>query len=249
MENEKRISFYTENGILKDKNEIINDVSELYDQVQNNEGDMETNDLLSFYTNLNNDFDPDNSLNKFQFIERKLYLNDEITPEIGQLFLEKIQFWNADDEFAEVPVEERVPIQIYINSPGGDLTTTMMIVDLIKNSKTPIWTVVTGIAYSGGFFIAIAGHKRIGYKHSSYLFHEGSGATAGDAHKISQWASYYKNILLKQIKAHVIESTKIDNNLYERHKKDDWYLDASKAKKLNIIDEINNDSNGGIYNE
>lgn len=249
MKNEKRISFYNEDGTMKDKNEVIKNIESLYDEAsENNESEM-VSDMLAFYTNQNNDFNPTNSVEKFQFVERKLYLNEEITPEYGQTFLERIQFWNAEDDFAERPIEERIPIQIYINTPGGDLVTTMMIVDMIKSSKTPVYTIVTGSAYSGGFFISIAGHKRFGFTHSSYLFHEGSACITGDAHKVNQYASYYKEILLKQVKKHVLATTKISNELYEKHKKDDWYLDAEKAKKLGIIDEINNDSNGGIYNE
>lgn len=252
MENIEKIAFINEDGSLKSKEEVINQISELYDKIENNELKAANGEIESFsayFTNREYDFDPTNTLLKFHLLERKLYLNDEITPETGQFFLERIQFWNADDDYCGIPVEERLPIQIYINSPGGDLITTMMIVDLIQNSKTPVYTIVTGIAYSGGFFISIAGHKRYGYRSSSYLFHEGSGSTSGDAHKISQWASYYKNILLKQIKHHVLNTTKIDEETYEKHKKDDWYLDAAKAAKYGIIDSISEDTNGGIYNE
>lgn len=78
-----------------------------------------------------NEFDPQNVLNKYQFIERKLYLDTEITEEVGRYFLERIQFWNAEDSFDKRPIEERIPIQIYIDSPGGLITTSFQIIDAI----------------------------------------------------------------------------------------------------------------------
>lgn len=51
MKNEKRISFYNEDGTMKDKNEVIKNIESLYDEAsENNESEM-VSDMLAFYTN------------------------------------------------------------------------------------------------------------------------------------------------------------------------------------------------------
>lgn len=247
---EVRIEFTDEDGKLKSKKQFLEELSEVYDELEEAAGGSDEEiTFMDLFASPETDFDTKLVLEKYQFVDRKLYLDTEIVSDTGKAFIEKIQFWNAEDNFNQTPVEERIPIQIYIDSPGGDLTTTMAIVDAIKTSKTPVYTIVTGTAYSGGFFIGIAGHKRFGFKNSTYLFHEGSGAFAGDAHKLCQQSAFYKNILLKQIKDHVLESTKITEQTYDKHYKDDWYFDAAKALKFDVIQEICTDVNGGIYNE
>ncbi len=251
MEKEGRIELRNEDGSLKSKEEFMKEIAQFYDDAKEALGEKSPDEItfMDLFASPETDFDVNMVLSKFQFVDRKLYLDKEITPDMGKFFIERIQFWNAEDVFNQTPVEERIPIQLYIDSPGGDLTTTMAIIDAIHASKTPVYTIVVGTAYSGGFFIGIAGHKRFGFKNSTYLFHEGSGAFAGDAHKLCQQSDFYKNILLKQIKDHVLESTNITESTYDKHYKDDWYFDAKKAKRFGVIQEICDDVNGGIYNE
>lgn len=253
MDKEKMasIQIYDEDGKLKPKEDFLKEIAGIYDKVEEVTGGKSEDEItfMDIFAAPETDFDVNMVLSKFQFCDRKLWLDKEIIGETGKYFIERIQFWNAEDNFNGTPVEERIPIQIYIDSPGGDLTTTMAIVDAIHASKTPVYTIVTGTAYSGGFFICIAGHKRFGFKHSTYLFHEGSGAFAGDAHKLCQQSDFYKNILLRQLKDHVLDSTNINESTYDKHYKDDWYFDAKKAKRFGVIQEICDDVNGGIYNE
>ena len=166
-----KIDLYDEKGKLKSKEAFLKDMENLYGQLGGKKDDMTFMDL---FTNPESAFSPDDVLDKYQFIERKLYVDAEINPEMSQYILERIQFWNAEDEFDETPIEERIPIQVYINSPGGCLVSTLQIVDAIRNSKSPVYTIATGAAYSGGFFILLAGHKKMAYPNASFLFHEGS---------------------------------------------------------------------------
>lgn len=244
-----QLNIYNEDGKLKSYDEFEKEFKELYSTLEKAIKDPSDMTFMEVMTNPELEFTPESVVEKYQFLERKLYLNTEILEETGQYFLERIQFWNSEDSFNDTPIEERIPIQIYIDSPGGLLTTSLLIIDAIKNSKTPIWTIVTGTAYSGAFFISIAGHKRYAFKNATFLFHEGAAGTMGDAHKVLQQSDFYKNVLLKSVKNHVIKSTTIPSALYEEHKKDDWYFDSKRAIKLGVIDEICNDVNGGIYDE
>ena len=148
-----------------------------------------------------------------------------------------IRFWNAYDNELNIPIEERQPIKIYIDSFGGILQDSLTIADTINMSKTPIWTINIGCAYSGGFLIFLSGHKKITYPQSTFLFHEGSITTGGDAHKFQNQADFYKH-QRKRMKDLILSHTKITEEVYTEHEKDDWWLFAEEALKYGIADEI-----------
>lgn len=249
--NEMRLNLFNDEGKLIPYDDFLIKIQDLYEslskEVEDRNEDLQFMDF--FVSEDASVFDPMTTIEQYQFVDRKIYLSEEIEESTGKFITEKIQFWNSEDEFNKTPKENRKPIQIYISSPGGLLTTTLEIIDTIQNSKTPVYTIVTGTAYSGAFFISIAGHKRFAFKNATFLFHEGSAGTMGDIHKIMQQSAFYKKILLKAVREHVINTTDITSELYEEHKKDDWYFDTATALKLNVIDEICTDVNGGVYNE
>lgn len=161
----------------------------------------------------------------------------EIDGNVGDAIDSYIRFFNRQDEQDGIPVEERVPIKIYIDSPGGDLIATFTMINSIRMSKTPVWTINIGAAYSGGFFTFIAGHKRFAYPLSSFLFHEGSTGTSGDAGKFRNFADFYKKEL-DNLKKVVLEYTDITEEDYEKHINDDWWFTAEEALEYGICDEI-----------
>ena len=161
----------------------------------------------------------------------------EIDGNVGDAIDSYIRFFNRQDEQDGIPIEERVPIKIYIDSPGGDLIATFTMINSIRMSKTPVWTINIGAAYSGGFFTFIAGHKRFAYPLASFLFHEGSTGTSGDAGKFRNFADFYKKEL-DNLKKVVLEYTDITEEDYEKHINDDWWFTAEEALKYGICDEI-----------
>lgn len=249
MANTISLDFYNSDGTLKPFEDFASELEGIYKQLESVSG----NQFINFLTNPKNEYDPAALLSKYHFLDRKIYINSEITEEIAQEVLEKIQFWNGEDEFNNVPINDEGlyqsgAIQVYINTPGGGLFSTLQIVDTIKSSKTPVITIVTGTAYSGGFLIAIAGHVRLAFPHATFLFHEGSNMIIGDAHKALQQSDFYKSTL-KKMKKLVLNCTEIDPATYEKHQKDDWFFGVEKAVQLGVIDEICDDVNGGIGDE
>ena len=104
-------------------------------------------------------------------------------------------------------------------------------------SKTPVWTINIGKAYSAGFFIFITGHKRFAYPNSSFLFHEGSTGIYQDANKFKNYADFYKQ-QLEQLRAITLEHTQIEPEEYDKHVKDDWWFDVNEALKYGVTDKI-----------
>ena len=170
------------------------------------------------------------------FDKRELSIGD-IDYEVGTAIEMMIRFFNQCDDEANIPPEQRKPITLYIDSNGGDLDATFTMIDAIKMSRTPVYTVCTGAALSGGFFTFICGHKRFAYQHSSFMCHEGSTGYSGDANKYKNFSKYY-DIQLDELKSIVLENTKISDEEYEEHKRDDWWLTAQQAYELGVVDEI-----------
>lgn len=178
----------------------------------------------------------DNVLELSTALDRNIYLG-EIVYGTGKSIDELIRFWNRYDDAHSIPVEEREPIKIYIDSCGGSLVETFTMIDSITMSKTPVWTICTGAAYSGGFFTFIAGHKRFAYPLASFLYHEGATGTSADAGKFRNFAAFYEK-QLKQLKEVVLKYTTINEETYEKHIKDDWWFTSKEALEYGICDEI-----------
>lgn len=171
-------------------------------------------------------------INKYK--DRVIYLEDvdeESCKEIFNLILE----YNKQD--SEISIENRKPIQLFINSCGGNMTDAYALIDTILMSKTPVHTVGVGVCYSAGGLILIAGHKRFMYPLGSFMFHEGSAGVFGDAGKVKDTMRFYET-QLTQMKKFIMERTKIDHELYEQKLANDWYLTADECLKYGIIDQI-----------
>ena len=250
-DNCEAISFYNEDGSVRSKEDFIKDIEKIYDRAMEEnekanqlkekaeEGELELlgNSILEVLLDPDMQINAPQILDTYDFSSRTIFLQDEIEDGLATEIIRKIRFWNAVDKIDGVPEEERQPIKIYINTPGGDIQATFNIISTIKMSKTPIYTITYGCGYSGGFFIGICGHKRYGFANSCYLFHEGVAVDGGDAHKFLQHVNFYK-LQLKKIKDLTIENTKISADEYAEHSKDDWFFSPTEALHYGIIDEI-----------
>jgi ATP-dependent Clp protease protease subunit len=180
--------------------------------------------------------DFDKVLETNAYFQREILVGD-IDPDLGVAINTLIRVYNQFDNENNIPVAQRKPIKIFIDSNGGDLDAAFTIIDSIKLSKTPVWTINIGTAYSGGFFIFINGHKRFAAPLSTFLYHEGSTANVGDAGKFNNFADFYKK-QLELLKKITISCTNITEEMYKEHQKDDWWIDANEALELGICDEI-----------
>lgn len=168
---------------------------------------------------------------------RHLFLNDIIDETIVDSVVYHILRYNAQDR--DIAVEDRKPIIIYINSPGGSVSDGYGLVDTIQNSITPVYTVNIGLAASMGFLIFIAGHKRFSYKKSEFLMHEGS-IFGGIDHvtKMKDRIEFETGQLEQMTKDYVLENTNITNEKYEEKQMREWYMLPNEAKELGVVDYI-----------
>lgn len=235
MDNEA-ISIYNQDGTIKSKENFLQDVEKVYDSIIS-ESIYDADNIEDIITDPAVDLNDEQIISNFNYLSRSLYLTGEITQEIASKIFQMINLWNEIDSSNELEDSDRNPIKVYINTPGGDLDATFSIIGAIKASKTPVHTITTGQAYSGGFLIQISGNKKFCYPYSSFLFHEGSSFGGGDAHKFIQHTEFYKT-QLNIMKELIINNTKISESEYESHHKDDWFITAKEAVEKGIVDTI-----------
>lgn len=170
-------------------------------------------------------------------LNREISIPFELDEGVASATANVIRYWNRIDDEQNINITDREPIKIYIDCYGGNLTEAFGVVDAIAASNTPVYTIVSGCAYSGAFLIAMSGHRRFCYPHASYMFHEGSGAFGGDANKFANFATFYKK-QLDQMKKLIMQYTDIDEEKYHEIKHDDFWMTAEEAREYNVVDEI-----------
>ena len=147
--------------------------------------------------------------------------------------------WNREDR--GIPVEERKPIRLYINSPGGDLNIFYTVKDIIEMSKTPIVAVNLGMAYSAAALLFLSCRERYMLKSSKILLHLGSASLGGSYLDLMSAVADYQ----AQVEAfidRIIEKTTYDEETVTSNIASDWYIDAEDAlahgAATKIIDDI-----------
>lgn len=167
---------------------------------------------------------------------RRLYINDEINESTIDSITYHIFRYNRLD--AGKPVDERKPIIIYINSPGGSVSDGFGVIDSILTSKTPVHTVNIAECYSMGFLIFLAGSNRYGMPSSTYLCHDGSSVAYGSIGKMRDLMEFETGQMEKHIRNYVISRTNITDKDYTENYRKEWYFYPEEAKKYGVITHI-----------
>ena len=175
--------------------------------------------LLSFYKRLAN---------------REIFWNCDVDTDLVD-FSWQILEWNREDK--DILIENRKPIIIYINSDGGCLNSTMNFIDMIKLSKTPVITIAMGKAYSAGGLLLMAGHKRYIFKDTTFLLHDGSTGAFGSVSKVVDSLEFTQKTE-KRMKEFILSNTDIDEDLYDKNYRRDWFMFSDEIIKYGVADKI-----------
>lgn len=179
--------------------------------------------------------------------DRRVYLYGEILPldsddsfyadaSIASFIVEQIVDYNRIDE-GKNP-EEREPIRLYINSPGGDVTEGFALISAMELSKTPIYTINMGQWSSMAFLIGIAGHKRFSLPKASFLMHDGSIFLYGTANKVKDRIAFEDRVENEVVKPFVLEHSKMSEGEYDKLDRKEFYMLAKDALEYGFIDEV-----------
>lgn len=166
--------------------------------------------------------------------ERVFWVDDQIDE--GLLDLVKMII-RCNHEDKGKSVEERVPIKVYIDSPGGDVCALWTTIKAIEISKTPVYTINYCTAYSAAADLLTAGHKRFAFPGTNIMVHSGSCMYAGTVEQADNMKKYFDN-LGKKVTDYFLAHTKVEPRIYKKKAPYDWYLDEDEALKYGIIDTV-----------
>lgn len=163
--------------------------------------------------------------------ERIIFLGSAINDEVANVVIAQLLFLEKVD-----PTKD---ITIYVNSPGGSVTSTLAMYDTMQLVKCDVSTVCLGIAASGGSIILMGGTKGKRYilPHSEVMIHQPLGGTEGQATDIAIHADHIiktKKLLNKMIARH----TGTDLQKVEKDTERDFFMAAEEALKYGIVDKI-----------
>ena len=163
--------------------------------------------------------------------DRIVMLSEEVNDNTASLVVSQLLFLEAQD-----PEKD---IQLYINSPGGSVTSGFAIYDTMQYIKCDVSTICVGMAASMGAFLLSAGAKgkRIALSNSTIMIHQPLGQFKGQATDIkihSDWIIGIKarlNKMLSEATGQPIEKVSEDT---ER----DNFMSADEAKAYGLIDKV-----------
>lgn len=160
-----------------------------------------------------------------------IFLGGPIDDHMANLIIAQLLFLQSED-----PKKE---ISMYINSPGGSVTSTLAIVDTMQYIKNDISTVCVGIAASGAALVLSAGTKgkRVALPTSEVMIHQPLGGAEGQASDIEISAKHIlktRSVLNKMLAKNTGQTlSKVEKDVDR-----DFFMDADEAKKYGIIDEV-----------
>jgi ATP-dependent Clp protease protease subunit len=163
--------------------------------------------------------------------ERVIFLNGPVEDGMAALICAQLLYLEAENPKRE--------IQMYINSPGGIVTSGLAIYDTMQYIKSPVVTLCMGMAASMGSFLLMAGEpgQRIALPNSRIMVHQPSGGYSGKASDIERHAE------------DIIKTKRRLNEIYAKHtgrtyeeveeKLDaDTFMTSEEAKEWGLVDHV-----------
>ena len=164
-------------------------------------------------------------------MDRIVFLGAPINDEVSNIVIAQLLFLDADNPERD--------IYMYINSPGGVISSGMAIYDTMQFMRAPVNTICMGMAASMGSFLLAAGSegKRKALPHSRIMMHQPSAGYQGSAADIEIQA---KEVIYLRDQLNRLYAKHTGQDL-ERIEKDidrDRFMSAEEAKEYGLIDDI-----------
>ena len=164
-------------------------------------------------------------------IDRIIFLSDEVNDVTASLTVAQMLFLESQDADKD--------IILYINSPGGSITSGMAIFDTMNYIKCDVSTVCVGMAASMGAFLLAAGAKgkRLALPNSEIMIHQPLGGMQGQATDIKIHAD--RIIKMKQTLNEILaERTGKPYETIQRDTERDNFMSAQEAVEYGLIDKV-----------
>jgi ATP-dependent Clp protease protease subunit len=163
--------------------------------------------------------------------DRIIFLGDAIEDNVANLIIAQLLFLESED-----PEKD---IQLYINSPGGVVTSGMAIYDTMQYLRAPVSTICIGQAASMGAVLLAAGAtgKRYALPNSRIMIHQGSGGFRGNTPDVEIQMREMMHLTDRLMKI-LADHTGQDFETVKRDSERDKFMSAEEAKAYGLIDEV-----------
>jgi ATP-dependent Clp protease, protease subunit len=163
--------------------------------------------------------------------ERIVFINGPIDDNVSALVCAQLLSLESDNP--------RKEIALYINSPGGVVTSGFAIYDTMQYINCPVSTVCMGTARSMGSFLLMAGTpgQRIALPNSSVVVHQPLGGFQGQASDIERHAQDIMKVKRRMIELYAKHCGRTTEEV-ERTLDRDYFMNAEEAKAWGLIDHI-----------
>jgi ATP-dependent Clp protease protease subunit len=164
-------------------------------------------------------------------MDRIIFLGTPINDDVSNMIIAQMLFLDADNPGRD--------IYLYLNSPGGNVSSGMAIYDTMQFLRSPVNTICMGMAASMGSFLLAAGHagKRSALPHTRIMIHQPSGGAQGTASDIEIQA---KEIIYLRTQMNLLYAKHTGRPVeqIERDMERDFFMSADEAKSYGIIDSV-----------
>ena len=162
---------------------------------------------------------------------RQIILTGEINKELADSIVRQLLILDSEDE--------KTPIYMYIDSPGGDVDAGFAIFDMIRFINAPVYLIGMGLIASAATLVLLAVDKefRIGLPNSRYLIHQPLGGMRGVATDIESYAKDMEKIRAK-LNSLIAEQTGTSLEQVTKDTERDFWLDSDEAVKYGLISKI-----------
>lgn len=163
--------------------------------------------------------------------ERIIFLGEEVNDVTASLIVAQLLFLEAEDPDKD--------IHLYINSPGGSVTSGLAIYDTMCHIKPDVSTMCIGMAASMGAFLLTGGTKgkRYALPNAEIMIHQPLGGTRGQATDIKIHADHI--IATKERLNRILsENTSQPIEVIAKDTERDNFMNADKALKYGLIDKV-----------
>ena len=163
--------------------------------------------------------------------DRIIFLGTEVNDFVANSLIAQLLFLEQDDK--------NLPIEFYINSPGGSVSAGLAIYDTMQYISSDVATICTGMAASMGAVLMCAGAhgKRTALPHSRIMIHQPLGGAQGQASDIE---ITYKEIskLKKELYDIISNHSGQPFDKVEKDSDRDYWMTAEESKAYGMIDEV-----------
>ena len=163
--------------------------------------------------------------------DRIVFLGSAIDDTVANLIIAQLLFLEAENPDKD--------INLYINSPGGSITSGMAIFDTMQYIRPNVSTICVGMAASMGAFLLAAGEKgkRYALPNAEVMIHQPSGGTEGQATDIEIRARRIIN-MKETLNRILSERSGQDLEKVRQDTERDYFMSAAEAKEYGILDEV-----------